>query len=587
MTKMIETPEYIDSLVLYEIATKAFTSPNGAESGTFNGVSEKISYLQELGVTGIWLTGHQLCNPNHFYNIWTQYACIDPTKLDPTLGTAADFANMVATAHQHGIKVFLDNIPHGIMKDSPLVAEHPEWFIKGSWGMIDFDWYGNHSDLDEWWLEMLLHYIVDFGIDGYRIDVAHYRNDLWATLRKRAKEAGKEILLIAENGPAFLGVIDMLQHGEQYSDHVVLFKESRMLWDSAGHFNDRSKQLVEQYYVEVIFEDGSSQKSYDVLSAESRMFFGGMQIVPLGAETEVILDEEAGIEYQIEFMAMRLENIRMGKRIVDIVVTGIEKNVWHYDKNNTLEVDYYIEVEGKAPSLKIRLPIRQQAGTYMSNQLSCHDHGWDGSPLDENPYTAQGSRYLWGYGCALTPAVPVFMAGEEFNADYVPLPQHSPRLFGGELNGQGRWLYGSWIQWQQLENPDKKAVLSDVQKILAIRKKYQHLIRPFQIKGTNNAVLKSVAFDSESILPVPYLYVGEKEAICVMANPQNEDVTLAIDIAAALPTWAKMKVKTIFGGNQEELMGVTSPQELSKYRWHIAADYQEQGGLKVLLFEEE
>src|SRR5688572_10033387 len=51
-------PEWMKDLVIYEIATKAFTSPNGPGSGTFSSLKERLPYLQDLGITGIWLTGH-------------------------------------------------------------------------------------------------------------------------------------------------------------------------------------------------------------------------------------------------------------------------------------------------------------------------------------------------------------------------------------------------------------------------------------------------------------------------------------------------------------------------------------------------
>ena len=145
-------PDWINTLILYEIATKGFTSPNGPESGTFDSLRAKLPYLHDLGVTGIWLTGHSLSDPKHFYNIWTQYACILPNQLDPSLGDAAAFKRLIDAAHELGIKVLLDVITHGVMNDSPLIAQHPDWFKGGSWGMTDFDWAGDHSDLDAWWV---------------------------------------------------------------------------------------------------------------------------------------------------------------------------------------------------------------------------------------------------------------------------------------------------------------------------------------------------------------------------------------------------------------------------------------------------
>lgn len=64
-----EAPDDLEQLIIYEIATKGYTSPNGPESGTFASLTEKMPYLEELGINAIWLSGHQQCDKNHFYNI--------------------------------------------------------------------------------------------------------------------------------------------------------------------------------------------------------------------------------------------------------------------------------------------------------------------------------------------------------------------------------------------------------------------------------------------------------------------------------------------------------------------------------------
>jgi len=60
--EIIDAPEYLERLIIYEIATKSFTSPNGPESGTFASMEEKLPYLEELGINAVWLTGHPLCD---------------------------------------------------------------------------------------------------------------------------------------------------------------------------------------------------------------------------------------------------------------------------------------------------------------------------------------------------------------------------------------------------------------------------------------------------------------------------------------------------------------------------------------------
>lgn len=44
--------------------------------------------------------------------------------------------------------------------------------------MTDFDWQGGHADLDEWWVVTFTDYVVNDGVDGYRLDVDIYRPDL-------------------------------------------------------------------------------------------------------------------------------------------------------------------------------------------------------------------------------------------------------------------------------------------------------------------------------------------------------------------------------------------------------------------------
>jgi hypothetical protein len=251
-------PAWIDDLVVYEIATKGFTSPSGPESGTFDSLREKLPYVRDLGATGIWLTGHSLSDPSHFYNIWTQYACIMPDQLDPTLGDAAAFKRLIDTAHEYGIKVFLDVITHGVMAGSPLIAAKPQWFKGGSWGMVDYDWYGDHPDLDAWWVDVWSHYVEEFGVDGYRLDVATYRPDLWNLIRRRCADGGHPIVVFAELGPAYGGASDFLQWGERLSLNHGFVQDSPLLADVAGYFQQAVAPTTSGFEVLIEYTDGTT-----------------------------------------------------------------------------------------------------------------------------------------------------------------------------------------------------------------------------------------------------------------------------------------------------------------------------------------
>lgn len=573
---VIDTPKYLEDLIIYEIATKGFTSPNGAESGNFRSLAEKMPYLQELGINAIWLSGHQQCDSKHFYNIWTEYACIRPDCLDESLGTEEDFLYMVECAHRHGIRVLLDVITHGVMENSPLVQEHPEWFKGGSWGMTDYDWYGGHKDLDKWWVNTWSWYVEKFGVDGFRLDVAHYRNDLWALIRKKAREAGKEIIIIGESGPTVGGVIDVIQHQEKLSHNWGRNHASRLVNNVADYCRDRQERREEHYYVEIHYENGTVQNSTGDLGLTSKET---LQLVGLERETKQIECEDMEVAYEDQYGILKIENVKQKKAIRNVRIRDKEGHSWNSNlEDRGFEVDYTVEYERKKTALYAKFPLRIQDGHPFLTQISCHDNGWEGFPKDENPYFLQGSRYLAGYSALLAPAIPVFMSGEEFNADYRPIPWHAPDLYGDGKEGDGKWLYGCWLDWEQLKIPEKAAMLEDMKKLISIRKKYGHLIKPCKM-GNYERNFCSVDYQAEEELPIPYVYKEKGETLLIAANPEEYSVRMKLDLEAILNQAVCYQVTTLFGG--EETFQ-ESGEELQKRVYTIKGDKQAGGGLLVL-----
>lgn len=580
--EIIDAPKELEQLIVYEIAAKNFTSPNGPESGTFVSLEENLPYLEELGVNGIWLSGHQLCEANHFYNIWTEYACIRPDQLDPTLGTEEEFKHLIESAHRHGMKVFLDVITHGVMKDSPLVREHPDWFLGGSWGMSDFDWYGGHADLDAWWVDTWLRYIKEFGVDGYRLDVAHYRNDLWALIRKKAAEFGKKIIIIAENGPAIRGVVDILQHGEVIAHNYGPNRSARIINDVAGYCKDRQMGVNERYDVKIFYEDGTVQYSgQPTWYQEGRV----PEVIEEPAVTRIVECSAAGVAYQSQTGRLRVENIYGEKTIDYVQVLDRAGHIWNSRMEGVLEVDYKVTYTRKRNGLLIEFPLRVQEGQFMSIQLSCHDGGWDGFE-GENPYTAQGSRYLAGYTTLLAPGVPFFMAGEEFNADYRPLPGLSPKLFGGEGFGEGKWLYGSWIDWEQLKVPEKAEMLEDMKCIIGIRRAESHLIKPCKMGDTERNFC-TVEYEGSEELPIPYCYQEDGRKIIICANPYTDrDAVIHLKLEQLFGPDTVWSVTPLFGflaDGKTKIEGTA--EKLQGTEFVIGRDKARQGGLLVLKCE--
>lgn len=574
---IIEAPSYIDDLIIYEIATKSFTSPNGPESGTFVSLMEKLPYLADLGITGIWLSGHQWCDPSHFYNIWTEYACIRPDRLDPTLGTAADFKQLLVTAHEYGIKVFLDVITHGVMKDSPLVAEHPDWFKGESWGMADFDWYGDVKELDQWWIETWLTYVRDYDVDGFRIDVAHYRNDLWAEIRRQALALGKELIIFNENGPAIRGVIDMVQHGEAVSHNYGINQSSRILNDLAGYLVDRQTRANESYEVKIYYEDGTEQDSRDDLWYQPKRV---PELIWNGCSSKTVSNQDDTVSWVEQSAHLRVENIYGDKKIKDIEIKDRQGQFWHsnLDLDHVIEVDFAVKYQQTGNSLALTFPLRMQDGQTLSIQLSCHDAGWDGSPHGIDPYAAKGSRYLMGYTTLLAPAVPVMMAGEEFNCRYRPLPNLTPTLFSKEDIGKGSWMYGSWLDWSQLAEPQQAAMLADTKQLLRLRKAHAALIKPLKMNQIAEHFGK-LAYHCAVEVPQPYFYRSADKLLLICGNPHDQLVEMKCSFDTILPADEIWSVKSLFG-LENNLVGKV--EMLSKHTWKIERDKVRQGGLLVL-----
>jgi hypothetical protein len=513
-------PDWLPGLVVYEISTRNFTSPNGAESGTFASLAERLPSLQELGITGIWLTGHNWADNTHFYGIWTQYATIRPDVIDDRLGTREQFQAMVKAAHLCGIKVFLDVITHGVMKDSPLVKEHPSWFRTGTWGMIDYDWFGDHEDLFRWWIDTWVRYVLEDGIDGYRLDVSMYRPDLWQEIKRKAGEAGHPIIVFHELGPGRRGVVDFLQRD-------IRMKDQRGSLDfSAPFLMDMHKTITT-----VVENPTPAFEIAAELTDETRRGMGGenpLRIRKIRRQSRDVRNTRTGDVFGDDSYVLDIEPFIDPATIKNFSVSSGEHQTWMLRDN--IAADFTLELLPRGRSLQVRFPARLCPADNVSIQLSCHDDGWDGFPKGGNPYAARGSRFVFGYGFMLTPAVPIFMSGEEFDADFVPLPRLTPGLFGGQGAGDGTWLYGSWLQWNQMDDPRHREMWEDARDIIRIRREFQRLVRPARRESPLRGFL-TLDGHSTASLPVPYAYCDSETLLVVAANssPQNDahmDITI-------------------------------------------------------------
>ena len=200
----VHNADWTADAVLYQLNTRQFTS-----EGTFKAAQKQLPRLAAMGVDIIWLMPiHPIGEANRKGSLGSPYAVRDYRAVNPELGTEAEFRAFVDEAHRLGLKVILDWVANHSATDNPLTISHPEWYTRTPEGALtspagtdwsdvaDFDY--SQPGLRRYMTESLVHWVREFGIDGYRADVAGYvPTDFWETARAELDKV-KPVFMLAE-----------------------------------------------------------------------------------------------------------------------------------------------------------------------------------------------------------------------------------------------------------------------------------------------------------------------------------------------------------------------------------------------------
>lgn len=206
-----QSPAWLRDAVIYEVFPRDF-SPEG----NFNGVTQQLDRLKDLGVTVIWLMPiHPLGKLHSKGSMGSPYAVRDYDAINPDYGSADDFKRLIEGAHRRQMKVFIDVVANHTSWDAVLIDKHPDWYHHDSAGKIvppNPDWvdvahldYSNPA-LRQYMTGMLVRWVRDFGLDGFRCDyAAGVPRDYWESLRVALDQARPGTVLLAEaDDPALL-----------------------------------------------------------------------------------------------------------------------------------------------------------------------------------------------------------------------------------------------------------------------------------------------------------------------------------------------------------------------------------------------
>ncbi len=180
--------------VFYEIFVRSFYDTDGDGIGDFNGVTQKLDYLQELGVTAIWLMPIHPSPSYHGYDVLNYYA------VNTEYGTMDEFKNFLNEAHERDMRVIIDLVINHTSSQHPwfrdansnpnspyrgfyLWADQPG---TGNWhqgqhgyyygyfwsGMPDLNY--TNPAVTQAMLQINDYWLNEIGVDGFRIDAVKH-----------------------------------------------------------------------------------------------------------------------------------------------------------------------------------------------------------------------------------------------------------------------------------------------------------------------------------------------------------------------------------------------------------------------------
>jgi len=231
-------PYWISDAIFYQIFPDRFANgdphndpPNVAPwgsrptiwnfmGGDLRGILQRLDYLLDLGITAIYLNPIFHSSSNHRYNTYDYY------RIDPKLGTLADFQALLAACHANGVRVILDGVfnhcGRGFFAFSDVLenGEHSpykDWFHIKRFPVRAYG-DGQAEDYEAWWgfkslpkfntnnpqvrryIFEVARYWVRQGIDGWRLDVPNEIDDdaFWEEFRAVVKAENPDAYLIGE-----------------------------------------------------------------------------------------------------------------------------------------------------------------------------------------------------------------------------------------------------------------------------------------------------------------------------------------------------------------------------------------------------
>lgn len=328
--------------------------------GDFAGITQKLDYLEDLGINTIWITpivenipGVQVTGEGADdvpYNAaYHGYWASDFTKLNPTLGTEEEFQTLIDQAHNRGIRIMVDIVVNhaGYDTDFGNMIRSGDDIVSGS------DQKDSLSNLPDFKTEdpavsaqlvkWQTQWVKDFGIDYFRVDtVKHVENDTWAELKNALTEVDSDFKMIGEYaGGGYASNGNTLGTGEMDSDLDFDFNDQATNFvkgniSSVESFLTSRNSVLNNTYMTGQFlgshdEDGFKKKLLDGGMAEDAATAASM----VAASLQITAKGQPVIYYGEEIGQTGLNNYPYQTNRYDFdwsIVSNDNKTYQHYKK---------------------------------------------------------------------------------------------------------------------------------------------------------------------------------------------------------------------------------------------------------------
>lgn len=236
---VMKTPSWVNEVCWYQIFPERFCNGNPKNDppntrpwkyektrfwdyygGDIEGITKKLDYLENLGITGLYLTPVFEADSNHKYNTK------DYKKVDSCFGTNQELKNLVRRAHDKGMRIMFDGVFNHTGTDFPYWQdilekgkESPyfDWYMIQDWPIDqeknteDGRFYSfafsekmpklntNNPEVIQYLLDVVEYWIDEFDIDALRLDVANeVSHKFCKALRQMIKEKKSDFYLLGE-----------------------------------------------------------------------------------------------------------------------------------------------------------------------------------------------------------------------------------------------------------------------------------------------------------------------------------------------------------------------------------------------------